>query len=109
LQSLANFSASVADPRTIDGLVLSKFDTVDDKVCCVFFCMKVCLLSGVYLLEYCTALFLLCAHWSFSSQVGAAVSMVHKTGLPIVFVGTGQKYTHLRKLNVKTVVKALFS
>ena len=51
--------------------VLTKFDTIDDKV-------------------------------------GAAVSMVHKTGQPIVFVGTGQKYTHLRRLNVRTVIKCLF-
>ena len=40
--------------------------------------------------------------------VGAAVSMVHKTGQPVVFVGTGQKYTHLRRLNVRTVIKCLF-
>ncbi|CAM9154303.1 unnamed protein product [Choristocarpus tenellus] len=35
--------------------------------------------------------------------------MCYKTGQPIVFVGTGQKYTHLRKLNVNFVIKALFS
>ncbi|CEM02492.1 unnamed protein product [Vitrella brassicaformis CCMP3155] len=56
--------------RTIDGILLTKFDTVDDKV-------------------------------------GAALSMVYITGQPVIFVGTGQKYTHLRKLNVNTVVKAL--
>ncbi|ETB61108.1 hypothetical protein YYC_02033 [Plasmodium yoelii 17X] len=56
--------------RTIDGIVLTKFDTVDDKV-------------------------------------GTALSMVYLTGKPIVFVGVGQKYTHLKKFNVNMVVKAL--
>ncbi|SCN61587.1 signal recognition particle receptor alpha subunit, putative [Plasmodium chabaudi chabaudi] len=56
--------------RTIDGIILTKFDTVDDKV-------------------------------------GTALSMVYLTGRPIVFVGVGQKYTHLKKFNVNMVVKAL--
>ena len=78
VDQLYHFNKCLADlstlnrPRLIDGIILSKFDTVDDKV-------------------------------------GAAVSMVHKTGQPVVFVGTGQKYTHLRRLNVRTVVKTLFS
>ncbi|CAN0118369.1 unnamed protein product [Ectocarpus sp. 12 AP-2014] len=55
----------------IDGVVLTKFDTIDTKV-------------------------------------GAALSMCYKTGQPILFVGTGQKYTHLRKLNVNYVIQALF-
>ncbi|CAM9174810.1 unnamed protein product [Ascophyllum nodosum] len=55
----------------IDGVVLTKFDTIDTKV-------------------------------------GAALSMCYKTGQPILFVGTGQKYTHLRKFNVTYVMKALF-
>ena len=59
-------------PRTIDGILLTKFDTVDDKV-------------------------------------GAALSMVYTTGKPIVYVGTGQKYTNLKKLNVNHVLNALFS
>lgn len=58
------------NPHRIDGIVLTKFDTIDDKV-------------------------------------GAAVSMVYKTGQPIMFVGTGQKYTHLKKLNPKSVLKSL--
>ncbi|SBS93448.1 signal recognition particle receptor alpha subunit, putative [Plasmodium ovale] len=58
------------DKRTIDGILLTKFDTVDDKV-------------------------------------GTALSMVYLTGKPIVFVGVGQKYTHLKKFNVNMVVKAL--
>ena len=64
--------ATVGTPRLIDGIVLTKFDCVDDKV-------------------------------------GTAVSMVYKTGQPIIFVGTGQKYTHLRKLSVRVVTNMLFS
>jgi signal recognition particle receptor subunit alpha len=59
-------------PRTIDGIILTKFDTVDDKV-------------------------------------GAALTMVYTTGKPIVYVGTGQKYTNLKKLNVNNVLNALFA
>lgn len=55
----------------IDGIILTKFDTVDLKV-------------------------------------GAALSMCYKTGQPIVFVGTGQKYTHLKKLNVREIINSLF-
>lgn len=55
----------------IDGIILTKFDTVDLKV-------------------------------------GAALSMCYKTGQPILFVGTGQKYTHLKKLNVREIINALF-
>jgi signal recognition particle receptor subunit alpha len=54
----------------IDGIVLTKFDTIDDKV-------------------------------------GAAISMVYKTGHPIVFVGVGQTYPDLKKLSIKSVVKSL--
>eukprot|EP00501_MAST-03F_sp_TOSAG23-6_P001647 GSMAST32.ASY1.ANO1.1715.1 assembled CDS len=68
-QALAD-NSSASTPRLIDGIVLTKFDTIDDKV-------------------------------------GAALSMVY-VRQPILFVGTGQKYTHLRRLNVQTVVKALF-
>lgn len=59
-------------PRTIDGILLTKFDTVDDKV-------------------------------------GSALTMVYTTGRPIVYVGTGQKYTNLKKLNVDNVLNALFN
>jgi signal recognition particle receptor subunit alpha len=68
-QALADHSDTEA-PRGIDGIVLSKFDTVDDKV-------------------------------------GAAISMTYITGQPIVFVGTGQTYADLKKLNVNSVVAAL--
>lgn len=69
-RSLIDMSHDPRNPRGIDGMLLTKYDTVDDKV-------------------------------------GAALSMVYVTGQPIVFVGTGQKYTHLRKMQVKEVVKTL--
>lgn len=56
----------------INGIVLTKFDTIDDKV-------------------------------------GAALSMSYKSGQPVTFVGTGQKYTHLKRLNVNTIIHHLFS
>jgi signal recognition particle receptor subunit alpha len=69
-RSLIDMSHDPRNPRGIDGMLLTKYDTVDDKV-------------------------------------GAALSMVYVTGQPIVFVGCGQKYTHLRKLYAKDVVKTL--
>jgi len=54
----------------IDGIVLTKFDTIDDKV-------------------------------------GAAVSMVYSTGIPIMFVGIGQHYHDIKTLNVDTIVRSL--
>eukprot|EP00929_Paragymnodinium_shiwhaense_P037780 TRINITY_DN20065_c1_g1_i1.p1 TRINITY_DN20065_c1_g1~~TRINITY_DN20065_c1_g1_i1.p1 ORF type:complete len:589 (-),score=201.24 TRINITY_DN20065_c1_g1_i1:247-2013(-) len=69
-RALIDFSHDRRNPRGIDGMLLTKYDTVDDKV-------------------------------------GAALSMVYVTGQPIVFVGTGQKYTHLRKMLPKEVVKTL--
>jgi len=58
--------------RRIDGIVLTKFDTVSDKV-------------------------------------GATLTLTQVTGAPVVFVGTGQKYTHLKKLSVQSVIKSLFA
>ncbi len=71
-QHLIDFAAQDTNPRTIDGCVMTKFDTVDDKV-------------------------------------GTALNMVYTTGKPIVFVGVGQKYPHLKKLNVQTVISALMN
>ncbi|MED6147542.1 hypothetical protein PIB30_044801 [Stylosanthes scabra] len=68
-QKLADLSTSSA-PRLIDGILLTKFDTIDDKV-------------------------------------GAALSMVYISGAPVMFVGCGQSYTDLKKLNVKSIVKTL--
>ena len=69
---LAEYAANRESPRRIDGIVMTKFDCVDDKV-------------------------------------GAALSMVYETGIPVLFLGTGQRYTDLRKLNVGAVVKALLA
>ncbi|KAK8805691.1 hypothetical protein WA158_002347 [Blastocystis sp. Blastoise] len=68
-KALQNLS-DIDNPRLIDGIILTKFDTIDDKV-------------------------------------GAALSMVYTTNCPIIFVGTGQKYTNLKKINVKEVVNSL--
>ena len=68
-QKLADLSTS-ANARLIDGILLTKFDTIDDKV-------------------------------------GAALSMVYILGAPVMFVGCGQSYTDLKKLNVKSIVKTL--
>lgn len=57
-------------PCAVDGIVLTKFDTIDDKV-------------------------------------GAAVSMVYASGAPVLFVGCGQTYVDLKRLNVKSVVRSL--
>lgn len=85
--AMSAFATNTMAPRLIDGVVLTKFDTIDDKV-------------------------------------GAAVSLAHTTGWygvellfsalthccvdsPIVFVGSGQHYNDLKKLNTKAVVRAL--
>mmetsp|Transcript_3239 Transcript_3239/g.8016 ORF Transcript_3239/g.8016 Transcript_3239/m.8016 type:complete len:600 (-) Transcript_3239:461-2260(-) len=57
-------------PHQIDGIVLTKFDTIDNKV-------------------------------------GAALSMVYISGAPVIFVGCGQTYTDLRRLNVQQIVSVL--
>jgi len=43
-----------------------------------------------------------------SDKVGAALTMTHVTNAPILFVGTGQKYHHLRKLSTNGVIRSLF-
>jgi len=63
---------NVTHTRSIDGIILTKFDTVDKKV-------------------------------------GAAISMAHITGQPIVFVGTGQKYPDLKRMHAAPIVAALLS
>jgi signal recognition particle receptor subunit alpha len=40
-------------------------------------------------------------------KVGAALSMVYESGAPIMFVGCGQTYTDIRKLNVKQITNCL--
>jgi len=68
-QALSELS-NEKNPRLIDGIILTKFDTIDDKV-------------------------------------GASISMVYTTGQPIVFLGTGQHYTDLRRMNVQMVTRVL--
>jgi signal recognition particle receptor subunit alpha len=46
---------------------------------------------------------------AIDNKVGAAVSMAYSTGKPIIFVGTGQAYHNLRRLNIDTVLEALFA
>ncbi|KAK9799811.1 hypothetical protein WJX73_001989 [Symbiochloris irregularis] len=76
VDQLTKFGQRLADlatgpnPHTIDGILLTKFDTIDDKV-------------------------------------GAALSMVYTSGAPIMFVGCGQTYPDLTRLNVKAVVRSL--
>jgi len=70
-QALAN-NAPPGTFQQVDGIILTKFDTIDDKV-------------------------------------GAALSMSYKTSKPILFVGTGQKYTHLKHLSVPAVINSLFA
>jgi signal recognition particle receptor subunit alpha len=72
-RALRDFSsASGASGRGIDGMLVTKWDTVDDKVC------KMLDVAGMITLLISTL------------QVGAALSMTYVTGQPIVFVGTGQ-------------------
>ena len=56
----------------IDGIILTKFDTIDDKV-------------------------------------GAALTLVYETGHPIIYLGVGQHYRDLRRMNPEFVVSSLLS
>jgi signal recognition particle receptor subunit alpha len=69
-QSLLDLSTERSQNRMVDGIILTKFDTIDDKV-------------------------------------GAAVSMTYSVGAPILFVGVGQTYRDLRKMNPTTLIRAL--
>lgn len=71
-KSLRAYAAPGTSPHGIDGIFLTKCDTIDDKI-------------------------------------GAAVSMVHGTEIPIAFMGVGQKYTDMKRLNVDVVVRALMA
>ncbi|KAI9768988.1 MAG: hypothetical protein M1840_004584 [Geoglossum simile] len=42
-------------------------------------------------------------------MIGTLVSMVHATGIPVVFLGTGQHYSDLRTLNIGWAVRLLMS
>lgn len=43
------------------------------------------------------------------SMVGTLVSMVHATGIPVLFLGVGQHYSDLRNLNIPWAVNLLMS
>ncbi len=75
-RALRDFSGmgGVSKGRGIDGMVVTKWDTVDDKVGSPFFFVHPTGTDERYQ----------------RSQVGAALSMTFVTGQPIVFVGTGQ-------------------
>ena len=60
----------VGQTHKIDGILLTKWDAVEEKV-------------------------------------GAALSMVYISGAPVVFIGVGQQYGDLRRLNVKQIVSVL--
>ena len=73
VDQLSQFNKSLLDvgcPRRIDGIILTKFDTIDDKV-------------------------------------GAALSMTYTARAPIIFLGTGQTYTDLRKMDAPSVMRSL--
>lgn len=63
-------AAADSAPRLIDGILLTKFDTVGDKV-------------------------------------GAAVSLVSSSGVPLLFVGVGQTYGDLRLPSAEAFCRAL--
>ena len=66
---LANFNKALrvwGHGRNVDGILLTKFDTVDERV-------------------------------------GAALSMAWESGAPVVFVGTGQTYTDLKRPNIDQI------
>ncbi|KAL0230579.1 hypothetical protein PCE1_004136 [Barthelona sp. PCE] len=46
---------------------------------------------------------------TIDEKIGAALSMVHETKVPIVFLGVGQQRTDLRRLKVQQVVDLLLS
>ena len=88
-QALKDFSG-LQTPRQIDGIILTKFDTIDDKV------STGSPVHGGTMINR-------------TIQVGAALSMTYITGQPILFVGMGQTYTDLRKMNVKSIVNSLLA
>eukprot|EP00892_Ulva_mutabilis_P008026 jgi/Ulvmu1/5596/UM023_0133.1 len=67
---LADLSPPEQQPRLIDGVLVTKFDAIDDKV-------------------------------------GAVLSMAYSSGAPIMFVGCGQTYVDLKRLDTQAVVKSL--
>lgn len=110
VDQLTKFNQRLADlartptAQMIQGLVLTKMDTIDDKVSSPAVFIGSCFLYVIVLLasKNSSSLIVPCI-----MQVGAALSMVYVSGAPIMFVGCGQTYVDLKKLNVKSVVKSL--
>jgi signal recognition particle receptor subunit alpha len=69
-QRLADLSPPGKEQRLIDGVLVTKFDAIDNKV-------------------------------------GAVLSMAYSSGAPIMFVGCGQTYVDLMRLDVLSIVKSL--
>jgi len=76
-RALRDFSSASGAGRSrgIDGMLVTKWDTVDDKV------------SG------CQSVLFPPNDVEYPSQVGAALSMTYVTGQPIIFVGCGQVWS----------------
>lgn len=72
LSQLQKFNSALLDhsAKSIDGILLTKVDTIDDKI-------------------------------------GAALSMTLTAKAPILFMGVGQTYTDLKRINIKQVVDLL--
>jgi signal recognition particle receptor subunit alpha len=110
-RALVDYAADRERPRRIDGIVLTKFDTIDDKV------RERRRMGRLVWREIVGTLRdsgRRTRVWSINLpllrfQVGAALSMVHRTSIPIVFLGVGQQYGDLRRLNAGAVVKALMA
>ena len=131
-QRLADLCPDPTQRHLIDGIVLTKFDTIDDKVGAGLVGAAGCAVC-TSLAEGCAAVVVrreakcsraagctrtdtgpdpacpppLSAHPPPRLQVGAALSMVYTSGAPIMFVGCGQTYVDLKKLHVRSVVQSL--
>ena len=108
MQALIDHTPRDVVPRSIDGIILTKFDTIDDKVR-VRPQTPAALYLGPHPSPTVSSLIPHCTSTMCYEQVGASLSMVYKTRQPIVFVGNGQHYTNLHVLNVNFVVRALLS
>ena len=120
VDQVSEFNRCLADmsdakqPRLIDAIVLTKFDTIDDVrttsphgACRSQADALDCVECGCSPALLRCALSLACVCCACSQKVGAAISMAYVTGKPILFVGTGQTYKDLKRMNVKTLIRAL--
>jgi signal recognition particle receptor subunit alpha len=107
-RALKDFSAAgtggAQRKRGIDGIILTKFDTI----------VSVGLGHDASLFQLQSLGKFRVQQWVVADslqddKVGAALSMTYVTGQPILFVGCGQTYTDLRHLRVNHIVQALLS